>query len=68
MAHSINPDDCISCGACETTCPEAAISEGDPSYTIDPVLCTDCGACVAVCPAGAIVPPAEAAEGSEEEA
>jgi ferredoxin len=65
MAYSINPEECISCGACETACPESAISEGDPAYSIDPALCTDCGVCVEVCPPGAIKPPAEAGETEE---
>ncbi len=54
MAHKIT-DECISCGACESECPEGAISEGDEIYKIDPKLCTDCGSCVEVCPVEAIV-------------
>ncbi len=57
MAHVIS-DDCISCGACASECPEQAISEGDSKYTIDPALCTDCGTCVSVCPVEAIAGPA----------
>jgi len=56
MAHFIN-DECISCGACESECPEEAISEGDNKYVIDPKKCTDCGSCVEVCPSDAIEAP-----------
>ena len=54
MAYQIT-DECISCGACEGTCPCEAISEGDAKYVIDPGLCTDCGACAGGCPVDAIV-------------
>jgi ferredoxin len=55
-------DTCISCAACETECPNQAISDGDPIFVIDAVKCTECvGAfdapkCVEVCPVeGAII-------------
>jgi ferredoxin len=55
-------DTCISCAACESECPNHAISDGDPIFVIDPDKCTECvGAfdapkCVEVCPVeGAIV-------------
>ncbi len=54
MAHKIT-DECISCGACEATCPVGAISEGDGKYVIDADACIDCGACADGCPMGAIV-------------
>jgi ferredoxin len=53
--------DCTNCVACETECPNNAISQGDEIFVIDPDLCTECiGAydesqCVAVCPADSIV-------------
>ena len=56
MAHTIN-DECIACGACESECPEEAISEGEDKYVIDPEKCTDCGSCVEVCPSDAIEAP-----------
>jgi len=55
-------DTCISCAACETECPNHAISDGDPIFVIDSDKCTECvGAfdapkCVEVCPVeGAII-------------
>mgnify|MGYP000862610265 FL=1 len=55
MTHKIT-DDCISCGACEPECPEAAITAGADKYVIDPDKCKDCGACADVCPTGAAQP------------
>ncbi|MFW5740184.1 MAG: YfhL family 4Fe-4S dicluster ferredoxin [Myxococcota bacterium] len=55
MAYLIT-DDCINCGACETECPNEAISVGVDIYVIDPERCTECvgfhpePACQAVCP------------------
>jgi ferredoxin len=49
-------DTCINCGACESECPNQAISQGDPIFVIDPNRCTECVGyfdspqCVAVCP------------------
>ena len=61
MAYKIN-DDCISCGACEPECPNAAIKEGDTTFVIDPNKCTECvgsnpsSKCAEVCPVGAPKP------------
>lgn len=61
MAYKIT-EECISCGACETECPNQAISEGDDVYIIDSNKCTECvGAfdtsqCAEVCPVDACVP------------
>jgi ferredoxin len=55
MAYKITPD-CISCGACEPECPNAAISEGENIYIINPERCTECighfeaSRCADVCP------------------
>ena len=54
-------DECISCGACEFECPNAAIYCGDEHYEIDPKKCTKCAGvfdgsqCTMVCPVGCIV-------------
>ena len=60
MAYKIS-DDCISCAACESECPNQAISEGDTTYKIDPGKCTECvgsnpsSKCAEVCPVDACV-------------
>ncbi len=49
-------EDCINCAACETECPNDAITQGDSIFVIDASLCTECvgfhekEACQAVCP------------------
>ena len=56
MAYVINSE-CIQCGACESECPEGAISLLDSGdYIVDAAKCQDCGACADVCPTGAIGP------------
>ncbi|MBC7264728.1 MAG: YfhL family 4Fe-4S dicluster ferredoxin [Chloroflexi bacterium] len=61
MAFKIT-EDCISCAACESECPNQAISEGDEIFVIDPNKCTECVGffetqqCAAVCPVDACVP------------
>ncbi|MBF0644576.1 4Fe-4S binding protein [Desulfuromonas acetoxidans] len=55
MAHHINEEDCISCGACEPVCPVTCISvTDDDKRRIDAEACIDCGACAEVCPVGCI--------------
>ena len=54
MAYKIT-DECISCGACASTCPVEAIVEGDGKYDINADTCISCGACSDGCPIGAIV-------------
>ncbi len=53
MAYVIT-DACISCGACQGTCPCEAISEGDGKFVIDAEKCAECGACAEGCPVEAI--------------
>ncbi len=71
MAYKIS-DECISCGACETECPNSAISEGETIYIIDPDKCTECvGAadtskCADICPVGAPEPDPDRQESKEE--
>lgn len=53
-------DDCTSCDACVSVCPNQAITAGDPIYLIDAQRCSECvGAedqpqCQLVCPADCI--------------
>lgn len=54
MAYKIT-DECIQCGACGSSCPVEAISEGEDKYVIDADTCIDCGSCAAGCPVEAIV-------------
>jgi len=71
MAFTIN-DECILCGACESECPNEAISEGDELYVIDPDKCTECVGffgsqqCYDVCPVEACVPDPDHVETQEE--
>ena len=60
MAFKIT-EDCISCGACESVCPNQAISQGPEFYEIDPNKCKECEGsydtqqCASVCPVDACV-------------
>jgi ferredoxin len=71
MAYKIT-DECISCGACESECPNAAIKEGDTTFVIDPAKCTECvgsypsSKCAEVCPVGAPVPDPDRKETKEQ--
>ena len=65
-------DECISCGACESECPNEAISPGDEIYVINPDLCTECigfydePQCVEVCPVEAIIKDPDHQESNDE--
>ena len=54
MAYKIEKEDCVNCGACETVCPVAAISEVEDKRFIDAETCIDCGACAEACPVDCI--------------
>lgn len=53
MAYKISSD-CVSCGACASTCPVEAIEQGDTQYVINEEKCVDCGSCEDSCPVSAI--------------
>ncbi|MBN1327464.1 MAG: 4Fe-4S binding protein [Candidatus Cloacimonetes bacterium] len=59
MAHLINRDDCVNCGACEEVCPVSCISEIEEKRVINQAECVDCGACKEVCPVNCITGPDE---------
>ena len=42
MAHQIIPDLCNACGACESECPNRAISHVGKQFSIDADKCKDC--------------------------
>lgn len=72
MAYKIT-DECISCGSCESACPNKAISEGESIYVINPDKCTECVGtgkgkpqCVSVCPVEAPKPDASRKETREQ--
>jgi ferredoxin len=51
--------DCVGCGACLATCPEAAFrvdTSRTPQLVILAPRCSDCAACAEVCPVEACVP------------
>lgn len=53
MAYKIDPEKCISCGACEGACPVTCIKQGETCFVIDKEQCIECGTCEGVCPVGA---------------
>lgn len=71
MAFKIT-EDCIACAACETECPNDAITEGDEIFAIDPDKCTECVGfydtpqCADVCPVDSCVADPEHQESKDE--
>jgi len=71
MAFKIT-EECISCAACESECPNKAISEGDEFFVIDAAKCTECVGffntqqCAAVCPVDACQADADHKETKEQ--
>jgi len=61
MATMID-ETCIRCGACESECPNGAISLGEEVFVIDPELCSECVGhhetqkCEEACPVDCCVP------------
>src|SRR3984957_15584158 len=52
--HLIDPEICIRCNACESTCPVGAITHDARNYVVDANICNLCMACVPPCPTGSI--------------
>ena len=58
VALEVDLDECLGCGACESACPQGAITQSDGfivTYVIDPLLCNDCVLCLDVCPVDGLV-------------
>ena len=54
LQHLIDPEVCIRCNTCESTCPVGAITHDSRNYVVDFAKCGACNACVPPCPTGAI--------------
>jgi benzoyl-CoA 2,3-dioxygenase component A len=52
--HLIDPEICIRCNTCESTCPVGAITHDASNYVVDVNICNLCMACVPPCPTGSI--------------
>src|SRR6516165_10224548 len=52
--HLIDPEICIRCNTCESTCPVGAITHDSRNYVVDANICNLCLACVPPCPTGSI--------------
>jgi benzoyl-CoA 2,3-epoxidase subunit A len=52
--HLIDPEICIRCNTCETTCPVGAITHDARNYVVDAEKCDLCMACIPPCPTGSI--------------
>lgn len=64
-------EQCINCGACESECPNNAISAGEDIYVIEPERCTECVGfheeemCASVCPVDVCLPDPDRVEAEE---
>lgn len=56
FSRKVNPDKCVGCKLCETTCPSKSIvvAEDSQKAAIDPKLCHQCYNCQFICPKDAI--------------
>jgi benzoyl-CoA 2,3-epoxidase subunit A len=52
--HLIDPEICIRCNTCESTCPVGAITHDARNYVVDAEKCNLCMACIPPCPTGSI--------------
>ena len=52
--HLIDPEICIRCNTCKSTCPVGAITHDARNYVVDANVCNLCMACVPPCPTGSI--------------
>lgn len=54
LQHLIDPEVCIRCNTCESTCPIGAVTHDSRNYVVDFAKCNACNACIPPCPTGAI--------------
>jgi benzoyl-CoA 2,3-dioxygenase component A len=54
LQHLIDPEVCIRCNTCESTCPIGAVTHDARNYVVDFAKCNACNACIPPCPTGAI--------------
>ncbi len=54
LQHLIDPEVCIRCNTCESTCPIGAITHDIRNYVVDFNVCNGCNACIPPCPTGSI--------------
>lgn len=52
--HLIDPEICIRCNTCESTCPVDAITHDSRNYVVDVTKCNWCMDCIPPCPTGSI--------------
>ena len=46
IQHLIDPEVCIRCNTCESTCPIGAITHDARNYVVDVAKCENCYACI----------------------